>query len=158
MAAMALAATAVAAGEPRGEGATGREGRLTRSEVARGRAVEVLAYQSVGVLDSVAAATVVHCTNLGAEARTVYVDIYGFDGFLECTIGVSIEFGATATFATRATVLYEEDALCNPEPGTNQGSLDIWVTTSNAVICTVQVIDPSVATPKYATTLDLFRR
>lgn len=156
---LALSGVAVVSAAAERAGAGDPAGRKTRAELARGRGpTELLAYQVSGVRDAAEAATVVHCTNLGAEIRTVFVDIYGFDGLFECTTQSEIAPDGTATLATRDTALYEEDDWCAEPPGTNQGSLDVWVTTSNSLICTIQVVDPAATTPRYVTTLDLFRR
>jgi hypothetical protein len=113
-------------------------------------------YQATGVRDSATAATVVHCTNLGVASRTVFVDIYDFDGSFDCSVSTSIAPNETRTLATRPTNLYFEDATCNAAPATEQGSLDISLNSATALMCTVQVIDPAAATPGFVTTLDLF--
>lgn len=147
---------AIAAGESRPRGAGTRErGEIAGSEGARILVTPV--YQATGVRDAATAATVVHCTNLGATLRTVWVDIYGFDGVFECGLSADVASGETRTFATRDVLLYTEDAVCATAPLTEQGSLDILLATTTNLICTVQVVDPASTTPRYVTTLDLFR-
>lgn len=115
-------------------------------------------YTATGVRDSATAATVVHCTNRSAEAEAVFVDIFDFDASFDCTMGFTIGSQQTRTFATRPTVVYAEDAVCSPFPGTAQGLLLIASQLpANRLMCAVEVVDPANATPVYQTSLDLFR-
>jgi hypothetical protein len=140
-----------------------RAGRANgRAERAATRGPElVLAYHAAGVRDAGTAATVVLCTNLGPGDTVVQVEFYDFDGAFLCAMAGEVFPGETWTWATRQTVLYGEDGRCTddeaPAPLAEQGSVDILVTAQTKLLCTVQVIDPTAATPVYATTLELFR-
>ena len=149
-------ASSAAAERVRADPAEGRSGRAA----IRGPEL-VLAYHAAGVRDAGTAATVVLCTNLGPGNTVVQVEFYDFDGVFLCAMAGEVFEGETWTWATRQTALYGEDGRCTddgaPAPLAEQGSVDILVTVQTKLLCTVQVIDPTAATPVYATSLDLFR-
>lgn len=115
-------------------------------------------FRATGVRDAATAATVVHCTNLGGTTRSVYVEILDFDGALDCSMAIAVAPDETRTFSTRPTALYSDDASCAAAPLTEQGSLLISLNEWTRLICTVQIVDPIGATPRFAERLDLFDR
>ena len=122
--------------------------------------VAVPLYRVTGVRDAPGAATLFQCTNTGAANATVSVVIRDFDGVQVCALTFTpLPPNESMTLATRPTLLYAEDAVCNPLPLADGGSAVISADSagSQKLICTVQLLDPAALTPAYATSLDLFR-
>jgi hypothetical protein len=121
--------------------------------------VPVAIFRVSGVRDSVGAATVFQCTNVGAGNATVGVVVRDFDGALDCnqTFG-PLPPNQSVTIATRNTAVFAEDAFCGG-PGIDGGSATITADSagSQRLICTVHLIDPAAASPLFASTLDLHR-
>lgn len=120
------------------------------------RAPVVSAFRATGVRDATTAATVVTCTNLGTASRTVYVDLFDYDGAEDCSASFLLPAGQCWTFATRNTALFVEDSLCAVAPLTEQGSLLVSVSGATELLCTVQLVDPAQATPRFLERLSLF--
>ncbi len=114
------------------------------------------AFRASGVRDASAAATVVHCTNLGPAAQSVFVEFTDFDGTFACEISASVAPNETRTLGSRATAFYLEDAICSPAPTIAQGSLRVGLFSATELICTVQILDPAGATPAFLDRLELY--
>jgi hypothetical protein len=117
---------------------------------------EIPVFRATGVRDATTSATVVHCTNLGRAPQVTFVDVFEFDGSLDCSVGTIVGVNETRTFATRETQLFVEDAICGSAPETEQGSLVISVAAATRLRCTVQILDPLAATPAFLERLSLY--
>jgi hypothetical protein len=119
----------------------------------------VAIYRVTGVRESAGAATVFHCTNLGAANASITINIRDFDGVQLCSMSFAgLPTNQTATFATSNTTLFEEDRICSNLPAVDGYAVLLADNVgSTRLICTAQVLDPVAATPVFATTLDLFR-
>lgn len=140
-------------------GAAGPPPSDSQAEAQQG--VFNLLYRAPGVIDSGAAATAVHCTNLGAGNAFVMVQFVDFDGTIPCTLnGDAQPNGFTFTFASREIASLIEDEECSPGPVLDQGQALIYASASdsNDVVCSVQILDPVAATPAFATLVEVYRR
>ena len=148
-----LAGAAGAAGAPRGG-----EAEATAAAVPKGGLGTAL-FRASGVRDSTGVATAVHCTNAGTSTARLSFEFFDFTGAVDCSIPtITAPPGATRTVATRNTALYFEDGTCAQAPATEQGSVrvDADSSGSQAVFCTIQVLDAANALPSFITTLELY--
>ena len=103
-------------------------------------------------------ATVVHCTNYGAEDATVAVEIFEWDDlaparFLGQTV---IPSNYTVTFSTQETNIYRDFLMSQATAeNINQGSGRVS-SDKRTLICTAQVIDPADYKPYFAIRLPLY--
>lgn len=117
-----------------------------------------LTYRFVGVMDTAganinAAATVIHCSNIEPLSTEIWVEL---DDELGNTyeLNVLIQPNETTTIATQETLFFEENEVM--ELGNiGQGNGRIYVENGRFVVCNVQLVDPTSATPAYLTGLPL---
>ena len=134
-------------------GAAGAERARRVAQPAPLGFTSVPAFQVSGVRDAAGVATVVICTNFSFAPIDLTLVVRDFDGAATCTLGVAgLPAQESATFATRDTALYTEDATCSPLPATDGG----WAVLSaagrlHALVCTAQVV---AGTPNATTTMN----
>ena len=154
------------------EGAAGMAGTLVIEEAAAALEQSLappgfsVLYRFTGVRDdgeqgSVDAkvATTVHCTNLAPFGNDLYVEVYDFSGTTVYTGTIDLPTGASRTFSTQNTAIYDDDVYLGGSPGTgeiDQGHGVIFAENSQ-VICTAQILDPSSLPPSFVSQLPIFR-
>ncbi len=102
------------------------------------------------------AATSIHCTN-GADEPT-FVRVQWFDGGASLLTDHQLQIGAgaSATFSSRATEFYADNAGANLN--ILMGSARILSDGSTKIICTGQVLDPVGDPPSYIVPLPGFSK
>jgi hypothetical protein len=104
------------------------------------------------------AATSIHCTNVGADAVQLYIELFRYQGNVIVANTDTISPNFTYTFSTQNTELYAEDAVMTPTVAIDQGSGRIMADSGTAkIICTAQLLDPTGSPPSYVVNLDLFK-
>ena len=116
-------------------------------------------YMFTGVINDTSAreATVVHCTNFGAN--TVDVGVQAWDRSPTTTYSgtLTLNAGQTGTFATQNIVGFPQDEILGPlPPGIYMGSGRVLTQRHAHVICTAQVMDPTNDPPGFVVKLALF--
>ena len=116
-------------------------------------------YMFTGLINDASAreATVVHCTNFGANVVDVGVQAWDTHPTTTYSGTLTLNAGQTGTFATQNIVGFPEDAILGPlPPGIYMGSGRVLTKQHANVICTAQVMDPTNDPPVFVVKLALF--
>jgi len=117
-------------------------------------------YVVPGVVDSgggnnTGVATVFHCSNPTSNSKDVNVSVYDSAGTLAGSATVAVGGKGTATFATKLTTVFREDA--NLATGTvRQGRAHISAQ-SDKVFCSVVVVDAANLAAGFLSSLHMIR-
>ncbi len=116
-------------------------------------------FRVTGARASSTLTTAIHCSNNDAVPVTVYVSYFDYDNTYVCGISsAEMPAGATNTFTTADTAVFNEDHICpGPPPVLGQGRVEIGTFPFNAkVICSAQVVSLTGSTPATLSSLDVF--
>ena len=109
-----------------------------------------------GAADNLGEATSIHCSNVSGVVVQVRVLILDFNGTVAGSLTRSFAHGATETFSTHPTLIFD-DSDNNVATGiVAQGVVNVEATNS-AVFCTAAVIDAENLPPVFSMPLHLVR-
>ena len=118
-------------------------------------------YVGSGVFDTgtaanIGMATSIHCSNVSGQSVQVRVLILGDNGSVVDSLTLTLVHGATTTFSTHQTSIFNDTVGDLSTGAVNQGVVNVEATNS-AVFCTAAVIDAEGFPPVFSMPLHLVR-